>query len=634
MSWPSGAREEPTILPDAARQGWGIVGRSSGQGFSRYGDCQALPYNRGFAANDTHAMNNRALYFRILGYINRYRSIAVISILSMVVAGGVDGTMMRLLENLVNWFGQIHSGKEAIWKLPTILFGLGLLRLVSNFTYEYLSTWLASRVMQDLRSEVFARLIRMPAPFFDKSSTGLLLSRVTFDVNQIMDAGLNVLTVIVRDSVLATWLVCNMLWIDWRLTLFCLILLPGAALSIRVVSKRQRRLSRETQDKMGGMTCILDESLSGQRIVKIFGGVEYESARFDAANNQVRRLHVKRNATSSMNSGFTVFLVAIAIASVVYFAGIRAQDGAITAGAFIAFMGSMMLLQQPIKNLSKINDQLHKGLAAAESVFGTIDQAIEVDTGTHAVERVRGELEYRAVTFGYGEESRLALDSVNLSIAPGETIALVGPSGGGKSTLVNLLPRFYEPTDGQILLDGLPLADYRLANLRSHIALVSQDVVLFNDSVAANIAYGAAVVDMERVRAAATAAHALDFIEQMPGGLSEMLGENGVRLSGGQRQRIAIARALYKDAPILILDEATSALDTESERHVQAALDNLMQGRTTLVIAHRLSTIENADRIVVLQKGKIVETGRHTELLAANGVYARMHAVQFTSQES
>lgn len=579
-------------------------------------------------------MSNRALYFRILSYINRYRSMAVISILCMVVAGGVDGIMMRLLENLVNWFGEIHSGKQALWVLPAILFGLGILRLISNFTYEYLSTWLAARVMQDLRSEVFARMIRMPAPFFDKSSTGLLLSRVTFDVNQIMDAGLNVLTVIVRDSVLAAWLLCNMLLIDWRLTMFCLILLPGAALSIRVVSKRQRRLSRETQDTMGGMTCILDESLSGQRIVKIFGGVEYESARFDAANNQVRRLHVKRNATSSMNSGFTVFLVAIAIASVVYFAGLRAQDGAITAGAFIAFMGSMMLLQQPIKNLSKINDQMHKGLAAAESVFATIDQAIEVDNGKHALERVRGDLVFDKVRFQYGEEGRAALDSLDLHIAPGETVALVGPSGGGKSTLVSLLPRFYEPTSGQILLDGVALPDYRLANLRSHIALVSQDVVLFNDTVAANIAYGAAEIDMERVRQAAIAAHALDFIEQMSEGMQTMLGENGVRLSGGQRQRIAIARAIYKDAPILILDEATSALDTESERHVQAALDNLMQGRTTLVIAHRLSTIENANRIVVLQQGKIAEIGSHAELLAHDGVYARMHAVQFAAQES
>jgi subfamily B ATP-binding cassette protein MsbA len=289
----------------------------------------------------------------------------------------------------------------------------------------------------------------------------------------------------------------------------------------------------------------------------------------------------------------------------------------------------MMLLQQPIKNLSKINDQLHRGLAAAESVFATIDQAVESDLGQHSTARVQGALEYRDVVFRYNAE-RIALDHVSLTIQPGETVALVGPSGGGKTTMVNLLPRFYEPVAGQILLDGVALPDYQLANLRQQIALVSQDVVLFNDTVAANVAYGAAEIDEERVRKALIAAHALEFVERMEGGLSAMLGENGVRLSGGQRQRLAIARAIYKDAPILILDEATSALDTESERMVQAALENLMQGRTTLVIAHRLSTIENADRIIVMQQGRIAEAGTHAELITRDGIYARMHAVQFS----
>ena len=575
-------------------------------------------------------MSSRALYFRILGYINRYRTAAAISIFCMVIAGGVDAAIMRLVKNLIDGFSSLYSGEQALWIMPAVVFGLGALRLIAAFSYEYLSAWLASRVMEDLRRELFARLARMPTSFYDRSSTGVLLSRVTFDISQIMDAGLNVLTVLVRDSVLAIGLLGVMLWTDWQLTLFCLLLLPGAALSIRVVSKRQRRLSRETQDTMGEMTQILDESLGGHRIVKIFGGANYEQARFGVANTRVRHLHVKRNATSALNSGFSVFLISVVIAALIYFAGVRAQAGALSAGAFISFMGSMMLLQQPIKNLSKITDQLHRGLAAAESVFHMIDQPIEEDSGNLEVERVKGALEYRNVVFRYGADSeRKALDGVSLTIAPGETVALVGPSGGGKTTLVNLLPRFYEPTAGQVLLDGAPLMTYRLASLRRQIALVSQDVVLFNDTVAANIAYGAEQIDMEKVRSAAKAAHALDFIEQMPEGFSAMLGENGVRLSGGQRQRLAIARALYKDAPILILDEATSALDTESERLVQAALENLMQGRTTLVIAHRLSTIEKADRIVVLQQGRIVETGNHADLLVANGIYARMHAVQF-----
>lgn len=574
--------------------------------------------------------NSRQLYFRILGYIDRYRAAAVVSILSMVVLGAVDTAMVKLLGDMVDLFQKLRVGDGTLWIMPAMLFGLGMLRMLSGFVYEYLSAWMASRVMQDMRNDVFGRLVRMPTAFYDQSSTGALLSRVTFDIGQILDAGLNVLTVLVRDSVLIIGLVGYMLYTDWKLTMFCLILLPGAALSIKVVSKRQRRLSRETQDTMGELVCILDESLSGHRIVKVFGGVDYEIDRFGQANNKVRRLHVKRSATSSLNSGFTVFLIAITLAVLIYFAGLRAQDGALSAGAFISFMSAMLYLQQPVKNISKINDQMHKGLAAAETVFSMIDQPTEEDRGTLAVPRVRGELEYRNVTLRYAADSeRPALDELNLVIKPGETVALVGKSGGGKTTLVNLLPRFYEPTSGQILLDGHPLNDYRLANLRQQIALVSQDVVLFNDTVAANIAYGADEIDMERVRAAAKAAHALDFIEQMPAGLEEMLGENGVRLSGGQRQRLAIARALYKDAPILILDEATSALDTESERYVQAALDNLMQGRTTLVVAHRLSTIERADRIVVMQQGKIVEMGSHAELLAANGVYARMHAVQF-----
>lgn len=574
--------------------------------------------------------NSRQLYFRILGYIDRYRAAAVVSILSMVVLGAVDTAMVKLLGDMVDLFQKLRVGDGTLWIMPAMLFGLGMLRMLSGFVYEYLSAWMASRVMQDMRNDVFGRLVRMPTAFYDQSSTGALLSRVTFDIGQILDAGLNVLTVLVRDSVLIIGLVGYMLYTDWKLTMFCLILLPGAALSIKVVSKRQRRLSRETQDTMGELVCILDESLSGHRIVKVFGGVDYEIDRFGQANNKVRRLHVKRSATSSLNSGFTVFLIAITLAVLIYFAGLRAQDGALSAGAFISFMSAMLYLQQPVKNISKINDQMHKGLAAAETVFSMIDQPTEEDRGTLEVPRVRGELEYRNVTLRYAADSeRPALDELNLVIKPGETVALVGKSGGGKTTLVNLLPRFYEPTSGQILLDGHPLNDYRLANLRQQIALVSQDVVLFNDTVAANIAYGADEIDMERVRAAAKAAHALDFIEQMPAGLEEMLGENGVRLSGGQRQRLAIARALYKDAPILILDEATSALDTESERYVQAALDNLMQGRTTLVVAHRLSTIERADRIVVMQQGKIVEMGSHAELLAANGVYARMHAVQF-----
>lgn len=574
-------------------------------------------------------MNSRQLYFRLLAYFKPYRAIAIAVLISMIIAGSVDALMMRLLKDIIDGFQNINAGDQAPWHMPLILFGLGLVRLVSSFANEYGGAWLSSRIMETLRQQVFDRMMAMPIRFFDQSSVGVLLSRVTFDINQIMDAGLNVMTTIVRDSVLAISLLAIMLWTDWQLTLFCLIMLPGAAVSIRVVSKRQRRLSRKTQDTMGEMSQILDESLGGQRIIKIFNGAQYESARFSKANRQVRYLMVKRAATSSLNSGFTVFLIAVAIAAIIYVAGIRAAEGAMTAGAFVSFMGSMMLLQQPIKNLSKINDPLHRGLAAAESVFALIDSAIEQDEGQHQVPRVQGALSIRDLEFAYNDEGPKALDRINLDIAPGESVALVGQSGSGKTTLASLLPRFYDASAGEIRLDNVALADYQLANLRQHIALVSQDMVLFNDTVAANIAYGSGQIDMERVRAAATAAYATEFIEQMPNGFDEMLGENGVRLSGGQRQRLAIARAIYKDAPVLILDEATSALDTESERKVQEALENLMQGRTTVVIAHRLSTIEKVDRIVVMNAGRVIESGKHADLIAKNGMYAQMHAVQF-----
>lgn len=572
--------------------------------------------------------NNRQLYFRILSHIKPYKEMAVLSIVMMAIAGGVDALMMRLLKNLIDSFSVTQGGTH-YWEMPAIFFGLALVRMVSNYGNDYLGTWLSARVMQDLRRKLFERFMHMPVRYFDQSSTGVLLSRITYDIGQIMDAGLNVLTVLVKDGALAIGLLLSMFLLDWRLSLFCFAVLPGVGLSIRLVRGRLRRLSRETQDTMGEMNQILDESLSGQRIVKIFGGQTYEASRFERANKRVRQLTVKRAIAGSVNSGVSLFLVAVAIALVVLVAGMRAQHGALTAGAFVSFMGSMMLLQQPIKNLTRINEALHRGLAAAESVFAVLDQPVEQDHGQVVSARVSGRIEYQDVSFQYDPEGKKALDQLSLSVQPGETVALVGPSGSGKTTLVNLLPRFYEPVSGLIRLDGVALADYQLANLRQQIALVSQDMVLFNDTVSANIAYGAEVVDMDRVRAAAEAAYALDFIEQMEGGFAAVLGEGGVKLSGGQRQRLAIARALYRDAPILILDEATSALDTESERQVQAALERLMQGRTTLVIAHRLSTIENADRIVVMQQGHIVEVGPHAELIRLGGQYARMHAVQF-----
>ncbi|WP_047395108.1 lipid A export permease/ATP-binding protein MsbA [Chitinibacter sp. ZOR0017] len=579
-------------------------------------------------------MNTKALYRRLLTHFRPYLGVIIATIICMALASASEALLTLLLKPLIdqNLAGASALAKHAAWIVPAQLFGLAIMRFVGNFGNDYGNAWLAQRVMRDFRERIYAKLMRLPTRYFDQTSTGVLLSRVTYDVTQVMDAGTSTLTGLVRDGVAVIGFLAVMFYSSWQLTLFCLFLLPLVALSIRLVAKRQRRLARETQDKMGEMNSRLDESLSGQRIVKVFGGQDVEVRRFAEVNNRVMRLGIKQGMMVAVNSGVIVLLIGLTISVVLYFASLQAQAGQLSAGSFMSFIAAMVAIQGPVRNLTKINERLHRGLAAAESIFALLDEVEEPDQGRHQVARVRGELELRQLRFWYQPEHKPALDGIDLQVQPGQTVALVGQSGSGKTTLANLLPRFYEASSGEIRLDGVPLADYQLANLRQQIALVSQDMVLFNDTVTANITYGAGVVDMARVRAAAEAAHALEFIEKMPHGFDEMLGENGGRLSGGQRQRMAIARAIYKDAPLLILDEATSALDTESERKVQAALENLMQGRTTLVIAHRLSTIEKADLIVVMQNGRIVERGSHAELIAQSGVYAQMHAVQFGAE--
>ncbi|WP_373974206.1 lipid A export permease/ATP-binding protein MsbA [Chitinibacter sp. SCUT-21] len=584
------------------------------------------------AANTPHSMNTKALYRRLLGHFRPYLWVIIATIICMALASASEALLTLLLKPLIdqNLAGASALAKNAAWIVPAQLFGLAVMRFVGNFGNDYGNAWLAQRVMRDFREKIYAKLMRLPTPYYDKTSTGVLLSRVTYDVTQVMEAGTSTLTGLVRDGVAVIGFLAVMFYSSWQLTLFCLVLLPIVAVSIRVVAKRQRRLARETQDKMGEMNSRLDESLSGQRIVKVFGGQDVEVRRFGEVNNRVMRLGIKQGLMVAINSGTIVLLIGMTISVVLYFASLQAQAGQLSAGSFMSFIAAMVAIQGPVRNLTKINERLHRGLAAAESIFALLDEIEEPDHGQHRVARAQGALQIQALRFSYQPDHKPALDGIDLNIQPGQTVALVGQSGSGKTTLANLVPRFYDANDGKILLDDVPLADYQLTNLREQIALVAQDMVLFNDTVTANIAYGTkGEVDMARVRAAAQAAHALEFIEKMPNGFDELLGENGGRLSGGQRQRLAIARAIYKDAPVLILDEATSALDTESERKVQDALDQLMQGRTTLVIAHRLSTIEKADRIVVMQAGRIVESGTHAELLAKHGVYAQMHAVQF-----
>ncbi|MEG0880176.1 MAG: ATP-binding cassette domain-containing protein, partial [Janthinobacterium sp.] len=464
-------------------------------------------------------------------------------------------------------------------------------------------------------------------------TTSLTQSRVAFDASQVSQAGLNVLNVMVRDSVATIGYLILLFSIDVKLALFCMASMPIVAIVVTLAGRRMRHLSKSAQQAVGELTSVLDESIAGPRVVKIFGGQDYEQARFVNVVKRNRQLAVKHAATSAMNSAFIMMLVGITLSSVIYFALLRAQSGAITPGAFVAFMGALMAMQSPIKNLTKINEPLQRGLAAAESVFGLIDTPLETDAGTAAPATVQGNLSLQQVHFRYNSDdpdAPTALSDITLDIRAGETVALVGGSGGGKTTLLGLLPRFYDVSGGRILLDGVDVRDYALLALRRQFALVSQDVILFNDTMAANIAYGDPAPDQDRIEASARAAYAHDFIMQLPQGYETQAGQNGSRLSGGQRQRLAIARALYKDAPILLLDEATSALDTESERSVQAALEVLMRNRTTIVIAHRLSTIESADRIVVMQGGRLVESGSHAALLQQGGAYARLHASQLS----
>jgi ATP-binding cassette, subfamily B, bacterial MsbA len=508
--------------------------------------------------------------------------------------------------------------------------GVFLVSGVASFASGYGMQWIGNKVVLDLRREMFAKVLRLPPGFFDEMPTAQLVARFTNDVNNLTAASTTVITVLVRDSVTIAALLGYLLYYNWKLTLITFLVIPPISIAVRIFSRRLRQMSRENQRAVGGIAEVLDEAIANQRVVRIFGGQDYEAARFEQASQRIRRFMMKHATAAAATVPVTQIFVAAAVAAIIYFAAIEATAGSFNVAEFMGFIAATGLLLQPLKRLTGVNEQLQKGLAACESVFDLVDEAPEEDLGTTVLERARGAIRFEDVTLAYPGASRPALEHVTLEIRPGETVALVGPSGSGKSSLIHLLPRFYRPNSGRITLDGHALEAIALENLRRQISLVSQNVVLFNDTVAANIAYGRAERTSEAdIVRAAEAAHAMEFVRALPQGLATEIGENGAKLSGGQRQRIAIARAILKDAPILLLDEATSALDTESERAVQAALEALMQGRTTIVIAHRLSTIERADRILVLAHGRIVESGSHRDLVTAGGMYAGLHRLQF-----
>ncbi|MEA5446606.1 lipid A export permease/ATP-binding protein MsbA [Gammaproteobacteria bacterium AB-CW1] len=570
------------------------------------------------------------VYRRLLRYVVPHWRIFLLAVIAMAIFAVSQAGFPAILQPLMDE-SLVARDPEAIRIIPILLMGLFVIRGITGFLSTFCMHWVGRRVIKQLRTETFRQLLSLPVSYFDQSSTGVLVSKLTYNIEQIAESVTNAITVLVRDTLSVVALFAWMLWISVPLTAFLLITVPMLMALVRFVSRRFRKYSTRIQNSMGDVTRVAEEVIGGQRVVKVFGGQHYEAERFEQINEQNRRMHMKLVATKAGSVPLVQLIAGIGVTGIIYFATLPGVLDRITVGAFVSFLGAVMLMMAPLRHLANINAVLQKGIAAAHSVFHLLDTPPEGEGGSRAIQRANGDVRFEKVHFSYGENKEQVLKDINLHVRPGEVVALVGRSGSGKSTLVSLLPRFHDPDQGQILLDGVSLSEYRRTDLRNQIAMVSQDVVLFNDTIEHNIAYGSLVdTDRDAVREAARKAYALDFIEQLPEGMDTVVGDRGVLLSGGQRQRIAIARALLKDAPLLILDEATSALDTESERHIQKALDRLMEDRTTFVIAHRLSTIENADRILVLDHGRIVESGTHQELLDRGGHYASLHRLQFS----
>lgn len=568
--------------------------------------------------------NAKNLYLRLLRYTGKFWVVFAASIVALIILSATNTGFLATIK-MVTDQGFVNFDSDTSHYLPLMLFGLLAVRAIAGFVAAFGMRWVGRRVIEALRVDAFKKLMTFPVSFFDAQSAGVITSKLTYDTEQISKAATNVAVTAVRDSLTILGMVGYMLYLDWKLTMIFMIMAPVMAIYLKVMTPRLRAASRVVQDSMGNLTQVIEEAVSGQRVVKIFGGGEYENARFSQVAGVNRRIHIRLARLACLNSMVIEILAGVALGLVVYYA-----IGKFTAGEFAAFIGALLMLIAPIKNLTSMNEDLQVGLAAADSVFRLIDSPAEVDDGVAVMLASKGAIEFRDIGLRYENAKRSALSHLSFHIQPGEKVALVGRSGGGKTTLINLLPRFYEFQQGEVLLDGVDIRSLSLRQLRQQFALVSQDVILFNDTVFNNIAYGVLRdASEERVIAAAKAAHAWEFIQQLPNGLQSEIGDRGVRLSGGQRQRLAIARAILKDAPILLLDEATSALDTESEQHVQAALDELMRNRTTLVIAHRLSTIENADRILVMEQGNIIESGSHAELMQLGEHYAKLYRKQF-----
>jgi subfamily B ATP-binding cassette protein MsbA len=569
-----------------------------------------------------------AVYRRLLTYVWPYRYAFALAIFGNILYGVVDAGLLKLMQPLLDEGFVGHNPVFIRW-LPFAIIAIFVVRGLATFLSTYFMGWVGRNVVMNFRLEIFKHLLTLPTSYFDRATSGEILSKIIYNVEQVADASSEALTELVRETFTTIGILAVMFSISWRLTLLFFVLGPLMAGIIHFVSKRTRMVSGRIQESMGEVAHVAEEAIEGQKVIKAFGGQNYETGKFHNAIQNNRRQEMKLISTAAINIPMIQLIGAFALAAMIYLATLdphHAWGTAISPGAFATMMTSMIALLRPIKQLTKVNNHIQKGLAGASSIFALLDEKAETDTGTKKIAFPQGHIVYHNVSFSYGHAR--TLENISFEVKPGETIAIVGRSGGGKSTLVNLLPRFYEAA-GDIRIDGINIRDLPLDCLRDLIAIVSQQVVLFNDTIARNIAYGREEHSREEIIAAAQSAYAMEFIERLPQGLDTIVGENGVRLSGGQRQRLAIARAMLKKAPILVLDEATSALDTESERYIQAALEKLMAQCTTLVIAHRLSTIENANRIIVIDDGQIIEVGTHQELMQAQGAYASLRALQY-----
>lgn len=569
------------------------------------------------------------LYRRLLSYALVYWGVFVIAIIGMFIVAGASTAFPALMQPMMDG-SFVDRDPETIKWVPIALIAIFFVRVIGAFVSSYGMSLIGRNVIRELRREMFSRLLSLPKSFYDQATTGELISKFSFDVEQVANATTKAITVFIRDALTVIALVGWMFYLNAKLALVFVTVAPIVAVLVISVSKRFRKISRNIQHSMGSVSRIIEEAIKGQLVVKVFGGREYEESQFSEVNDRNRRQNLRMQLTQALSSPIVQLLIACALALIIYLATLDSMIKEISVGTFVSFITAMSMLLPPVRSLTSIISELQRGIAAAESVFHFIDLKQEHDEGTYQTDSLKGLIEFDHVNFTYQGEADAALKEIDLTIEVGQTVAFVGRSGSGKTTLLNLIPRLYDTSQGEVRLDGINIQQYSLDNLRNHVSYVGQDVVLFNDTIEHNIAYGSMKsCSHEDVIKAAKAAYAYDFINESSEGFQTIVGERGVMLSGGQRQRIAIARAILKDAPVLILDEATSALDTESERFIQASLEKLMRNRTTLIIAHRLSTIENADVIVVMDKGRIVESGTHQELLALNGHYAALHQINF-----